>query len=86
MPAGPINSVADVAADPHLQDRGLFYTLEEGSRRVPQVGLGIHANGRTAVPRSLPPDLGADTDSVLDEFLGYDADKIAALHGTNTIS
>jgi len=86
VPSGPINSVADVAGDQHLQDRGLFFTLEEDGRRVPQVGLGIHANGRAAAPRSLPPNLGADTASVLDEFLGYDAAKIAALRGSNTIS
>lgn len=86
VPAGPINSVADVAADRHLQDRGLFFELEEGGRRVPQVGLGIHADGRTAVPHALPPALGADTDAVLRDTLGYDADKIAALRGSKTIS
>lgn len=86
VPAGPINSVADVSADPHLQDRGLFYALEDNGRSVPQVGLGIHANGRKAVPHSLPPKLGADTEAVLAETLGYDAGKIAALRGTKTIS
>jgi crotonobetainyl-CoA:carnitine CoA-transferase CaiB-like acyl-CoA transferase len=86
VPAGPINSVADVSADPHLQDRGLIFTLTDGSRQVPQVGLGIHVNGEAATPRSLPPSIGADTDAVLNEFLGFDAGRIAALRGSNTIS
>lgn len=86
VPAGPINSVADVVADRHLQDRGLFFTLEAGGRKVPQVGLGIQVNGESAKPRSMPPALGSDTDAVLNQFLGYDAEKIAALRTAETIS
>lgn len=86
VPAGPINSVADVSADPHLQDRGLFFTLTEDGRQVPQVGLGIHADGKTAIPRSLPPEMGADTEAVLTDMLGYDAKKISTLRGGKTIS
>ena len=62
VPAGPINRVDEVAGDRHLQDRGLFFSLDDGSgRSVPQIGLGIQFDGASATPRSLPPRLGQHT-------------------------
>lgn len=58
VPAGPINSVAAVTADPELQRRGLFYALDDGGRLTPQVGLGIRVDGEVATARSAPPSLG----------------------------
>jgi len=85
VPAGPINSVADVTADAALRDRGLFFTLEDGDRRVPQVGLGIQFNGETMQPRALPPELGAQTDEILERILNYTAARIAELRSAKTI-
>jgi crotonobetainyl-CoA:carnitine CoA-transferase CaiB-like acyl-CoA transferase len=65
IPAGPINRVNEVAGDALLQDRGLFFTLEDSSgRKVPQIGLGIQIDGAFAVPRSLPPLLGQHTPEI----------------------
>lgn len=58
VPAGPINTVEDVASDRALQDRGLFFALRDGDRIVPQIGLGIQIDGKIATPRSAPPRLG----------------------------
>ncbi|MEO8723064.1 MAG: CoA transferase, partial [Sphingobium sp.] len=58
VPAGPINTVEDVAADRALLDRGLFFALRDGARIVPQIGLGIRIDGKMAIPRSAPPRLG----------------------------
>ncbi|MGQ3049219.1 MAG: CaiB/BaiF CoA transferase family protein [Niveispirillum sp.] len=58
VPAGPINTVEDVASDRALRERGLFFALRDGDRIVPQIGLGIRIDGRTAIPRSAPPRLG----------------------------
>ncbi len=55
VPAGPVNSVDDLARDPELIARGLLYTADAGGRRVPQVGLGIGIDGVTATYRSPPP-------------------------------
>jgi len=66
IPAGPINSVDQVCADKHLQDRGMFYALEgEDGRRVPQIGLGININDQQSIASSLPPKLGEHTDEIL---------------------
>lgn len=58
VPAGPINTVVDLAADAALHDRGLLFTLRDGERQVPQIGLGIRIDGKIATPRSAPPRLG----------------------------
>jgi len=79
VPAGPVNSVDDIARDPELLARGLLYTAETGGRRVPQVGLGIGIDGANATYRSPPPKLGEHTASILRDWLGYDMQAVAAL-------
>ena len=79
VPAGPINRVDEVASDPHLAARGLFYRLVDGRREVPQVGTGFWLDGAANVPRSAPPRLGEHTQSVLKSVLGYSDERIQAL-------
>lgn len=68
VPAGPINRVDQVAHDGPLQDRGMFFTLQDGERLLPQVGLGIRIDDSPAIPRSAPPLLGQHTDEILLEL------------------
>ena len=79
VPAGPVNSVEDLAHDPELIARGLLYTADSGGRRVPQVGLGIGIDGSHATYRSPPPKLGEHTAAILRDWLGYDMQAVAAL-------
>jgi crotonobetainyl-CoA:carnitine CoA-transferase CaiB-like acyl-CoA transferase len=79
VPAGPVNSVDDLARDPELISRGLLYTADTGGRRVPQVGFGIGIDGSNATYRSPPPKLGEHTAAVLRDWLGYDAQAVASL-------
>jgi crotonobetainyl-CoA:carnitine CoA-transferase CaiB-like acyl-CoA transferase len=66
VPVGPINQVDDVTGDVELQNRGMFFSLDDGAGRVvPQIGLGIHIDGEPCVPRSVPPRLGEHTAEVL---------------------
>lgn len=59
IPAGPINRIDEVAGDAPLQERGMFFNLENGQNGpMPQIGLGIHIDGQPCVPRSAPPRLG----------------------------
>ena len=76
IPAGPINSIADVVADETLLARGMFYRLSDASgRAVPQVGTGIQIDGEPGTARSAPPALGAHTDEVLDRLAGVDEEQ-----------
>ncbi len=65
VPAGPINSIDEVAQDAALQERGLFFTLRDDERLVPQIGLGIRIDNQTARPRGAPPKLGQHTAEIL---------------------
>lgn len=65
VPAGPINSVDQVVADPGFHERSLIAALDDAGRLTPHIGLGIHVDGQPATPRSAAPRLGGDTDAVL---------------------
>ena len=83
VPAGPVNSADEVASDPELIARGLFFTAvhatEHGERKIPQVGLGIAVDDNNVSYRSAPPCLGEHNDAVLGGLLGYSSDKLAQL-------
>ena len=79
VPAGPVNSIDDLARDPDLIARGLLYTADTGGRRVPQVGFGIGVDGSSATYHLPPPRLGEHTAAVLRDWLGYDAQAVAGL-------
>ncbi len=85
VPAGPVNNAEEVANDPELIARGLFYTAKNGEQRIPQVGLGIAIDDNNASYRSAPPRLGEHNDAVLGKLLGYDRAKIAQLKSTKAI-
>jgi len=86
IPAGPINSVAEVVADEALLERGMFYRLEcPGRQPVPQVGTGILVDGKSSLARSAPPWLGEHTDEVLRDLLGLDDAERRKLHEQNII-
>jgi len=85
VPAGPINDLAEVFADPHVRHRAMTVDLPHplaGDVRLVASPLKLAA---TPVRyRSAPPLLGADTDAVLAE-LGLDRDAIAALRHAGAI-
>jgi len=80
VPAGPINRLDQVTADPELIARGLFYRIDQpGASPVPQVNTGIQIDGAANAPRRPPPRLGADNEDILKNLLGHDDAAIARL-------
>ncbi len=64
IPAGPINTVTDILADPHTEARGLIHVLDG----IPMIG---HPVGFSATPTEIrlpPPAHGQHTAEVLREF------------------
>ena len=81
VPAGPINTVEQVFADPQVKARGLRMDLacpEAVAGTVPSIRNPIRLSDTPLAQDRASPRLGADTDAVLDG-LGLGAAEIAAL-------
>ena len=86
VPCGPLYSIADIFADPH-------YAARENIFRLPVAGLGAIMVPNvvpklSATPGSVEtagPALGAHTDEILSELLGFDARRLDALRRRGAI-
>ncbi|MFJ4052955.1 CaiB/BaiF CoA transferase family protein [Pseudomonas sp. NPDC089743] len=85
VPAGPIYRVDEVTEDPHFQARELFFQIPRNGHALPQVGLGIHLDGKAAGYFAAPPRLGEHTEQILQGCLGYDEQRLAELRKRNVI-
>jgi formyl-CoA transferase len=86
VPAGRIYNVADIAADPHYQARGMIekIDLDDGTELslpgiVPKLSRTPGGHRRNA------PSVGQDTDAVLQE-MGLKADQIQALRDKGIVA
>lgn len=69
IPWGPVNTLEEVIADPHFNERGLFQTVQEADGRERRyVAQPLVIDGEHPGPRRGVPALGADTDDVLAEL------------------
>jgi crotonobetainyl-CoA:carnitine CoA-transferase CaiB-like acyl-CoA transferase len=86
VPAGPINEIADVFADPHVRHRGMKVELQhEQLGDLPGVASPIMIDGKRAVASSAPPMLGENTDEILARDLGLNSGQIAALRARGIV-
>ena len=80
VPCGPINTLAEVFADPQVVARGTRITMPHAAGvEVPLVANPIRMSETPPEYRTAPPTLGQHTQAVLRERLGLSADEIAAL-------
>lgn len=85
VPCGPINSIADIFADPHIAARGNL--LEVQDPRIGPVTLPAGVPTLSDTPpllRHTGRALGADTDAVLGE-LGLSVDEVSQLRGLGVV-
>lgn len=77
VPAGPVHITPDMTADAQVRARGFFDHVEPGPTPMP--GNPIKMAGTGPADWTPCPRLGADNRAVLADWLGYGADRIAAL-------
>lgn len=87
VPCGPVHTIAEAAADPHLAAREMFVTLDvPGLGALRAVNSALHHLARTpAAPAGPPPALGEHTEAVLREYLGLTAAEVATLRAEGAV-
>ncbi len=76
IPAGPLNTTADMVADAQVRARGFFVPLDGGT---PMPGNPIHMDGISSDDWQPCPRLGADNAAVLRDWLGHNPEQIGEL-------
>jgi crotonobetainyl-CoA:carnitine CoA-transferase CaiB-like acyl-CoA transferase len=85
VPAGPINTVAEVFADPQIIDRGMRFNLPRvGGNDVPTVRTPILMSESHLAYHRASPRLGEHTSEVLAE-VGYDMTEVTGLMTTGVV-
>ena len=79
VPCGPINDLAQVFADPHVQARGVQFAMQRDGAEVQLVANPVRLSQTPVSYRLAPPALGRDTRTVLQERLGLAAAEIETL-------
>jgi len=85
VPCGPVYSVADMMADKHFQQRGLFEQVEINGQplKIPAIMPKLaDTPGATDWPG---PEIASHTDEIL-QGLGLDADQIAELKSAGVVT
>lgn len=85
IPAGPINRLDQISSDTEMLQRGMFYSVNNKSSEIPQVGLGIQIDGQESFCSKPPPKLGADTKMILEKWLNLSNLEIENLISKNII-
>lgn len=77
VPGGPIYSVADMAADPHFNARGLFQAVEIDGRPLKIPAIVPFLSDTPGTTRTPGPKLGEHTDEVLRTLIGASDEDLA---------
>ncbi len=77
VPAGPVNNLADVLKDEHVNQMNFFQDLEYPglNKPAPVMGLPINLSNSENKIKKRPPTLGEDTNQILTE-LGFSEEEI----------
>jgi crotonobetainyl-CoA:carnitine CoA-transferase CaiB-like acyl-CoA transferase len=86
VPSGPINTYADVMADPHVLARELVVDTEHPTLgRIKTLGTPVKLSDTPLIPGRPAPLLGQHTDEVLGG-VGFSAEEIASMRDRGTVA
>jgi crotonobetainyl-CoA:carnitine CoA-transferase CaiB-like acyl-CoA transferase len=87
LPAGPVNTIDQIMADPHVRTRNLQDLLyRDDGVAIPILGYPHRLSRTPATARKAPPRLGQDTRRVLKQLLGLGEPELEALELNGTIA
>jgi crotonobetainyl-CoA:carnitine CoA-transferase CaiB-like acyl-CoA transferase len=81
IPAGRLNTIAEMLDDPHVQARGLVQSVGD----IPLIASPVQFSATPPEIRTPPPALGQHTEAVLIERLGMSAADIARLREAGAV-
>ena len=85
IPAAPVRSYAEAAADPHVRAREMLQDVLRNGARVPITGPVAKLSRTPIRVRSAARDLGADTEALLEE-LGLSREERLALRADGVVA
>jgi crotonobetainyl-CoA:carnitine CoA-transferase CaiB-like acyl-CoA transferase len=86
VPAGPVNTVADVLTDSYAAERGLVRTMRHTlDPELPTIANPVGFSRTPVCYGAAPPTLGQHTKEVLKEWLSYSDEKIESLQAAGAI-
>lgn len=88
VPCGPVNDLEQVFADPQVQHRQMRVTLPHrlaGQGEVALIGNPLNFSATPVSYRRPPPTLGEHTGEVLEELLGFGAERLERLRDAGVI-
>ena len=88
VPAGPVNDLGQVFADPQVLQRGMKQTMAYSGAaggEVALIGNPIKFSETPVDYRHAPPRMGEDSDVVLEDLLQLDAEEVAALRDRGVV-
>ena len=86
VPCGPINTLDQVFADPHVQARGARVEVPHPlGGQVPMVANPLRMSESPVQYRHAPPTLGEHTADVLQDWLGLSSPELDALRETKAL-
>jgi crotonobetainyl-CoA:carnitine CoA-transferase CaiB-like acyl-CoA transferase len=81
MPGGPVYSISEVFSDPQVLFREMLVKITHPKAgEISQIGIPMKFSETKPRIETPPPLLGEHTDEILSKLLGYDRQRISALH------
>ena len=86
IPCGPLNNIAEAAAQPQVQAREMLVPVEHHTLgTLPLVSTPVKLSRTPGGVRGTSPDMGQDSRALLAELLGLDAAAIEELVGRDVV-
>jgi len=86
VPHAVVRTYADVFRDEQTLARGMKVTVRDpNGKQVDLIGNPLHLHGAPGAEPTMPPRLGEQTERVLGELLGLDAEQVNALRAKGVV-